>query len=447
MTGVTGVISGVSISHKRASVEQIERACTSSEEEAVELLLAEPGVDEAFVLQTCNRAEAYVVTDDVGAGRTALAKYVESVEETIVHTLDHEASLRHLLRVSAGLESQVLGEDQILGQVREAREAARSAGGVGPLLEEALPKALHLGERARTETAIGEGTLSLASAAAELAASERDIAGSTALVVGAGEMGTLAAKTLDDLAGRVIIANRTLAHANHVADNLASDGCGIGLDALPGAVARADVVVSATAATRPVLTRETFAEAGETLVVDIAQPRDVAPDVAGLQSVVLHDLDALETVTRETREQRREAAVAVEAMIDEAFKQLTVKYKRKRADEVIAAMYEGAEHVKARELQTALSKLEAAGDVSAEQRKVVEAMADALVAKLLAPPTESLRDAAENDDWSTINTALHLFDPTDDPGEFIDAAPNEIPEEMRQQMSTAILEQLGGEDE
>ena len=164
----------------------------------------------------------------------------------------------------------------------------------------------------------------------------------------------------------------------------------------------------------------------------------------------VRDLDDLQSMTDETLAQRRRAAAEVESMIDEEFDHLMAQYKRKRADQIIAAMYEGAERVKAKEVGTALSKLEAAGDLTDEQRAVVESMADALVSQLLAAPTQSLRDAAEEDDWSTIHTAIQLFDPHTGgipDGLLADTAPDELPPEMRQQMPPAVLDQLTSNDD
>ena len=141
----------------------------------------------------------------------------------------------------------------------------------------------------------------------------------------------------------------------------------------------------------------------------------------------MYDLADLESVTESTREQREDAARQVEAMLEAEFQRLLAQYKRKRADEVIARMYESADRLKAREVSTALSQLEAGdGDVSDEQREVLESMADALVSQLLAAPTRSLRDAAEQDDWSTIATALELFDPEFEDGMPFDAPPGEL---------------------
>ncbi len=289
------------------------------------------------------------------------------------------------------------------------------------MLEAAVTKAIHVGERARTETAINEGVVSLGSAATRRAAAELPLEGATALVVGAGEMGRLAARNLaasgiDEL----VVANRTVAHADHLVGDLEVeiDTRVVPLEALETVVTGAEVVVTATGSDEPVLGPRHFdaesdrdtAEGGtEQVIVDLGQPRDVAPAAGTLPAVQVFDLDDLESVTAETREQRADAAREVEAMIDREYDLLTEQYKRARADEAIAAMYESAERIKDREVETALSHLE--GEVTEGQREVVESMADALVNQLLAPPTKSLREAAAEDDWSTIHTALQLFNP------------------------------------
>ena len=452
MTTATEIVVGASVSHSRADVAAIESACADSHRAAVRSLLEAPAVSEAFVLQTCNRAEAYVVAAEETGGRETLADHFAAVDEDAIRELGHEASLRHLMRVACGLESLVLGEDQVIGQVRAAYEDARAAGGIGPTLDDAVLKALHVGERAREETAINEGAVSLGSAAVRLLRAERGLEGATALVVGAGEIARLAARSVATAADRVIVANRTVPHAEHVVSELSVDGTAVGLDAVPAALEAADVVITATASQDHVLDRCALEGAGETFVVDLARPRDVAPDAAGLEAVDVRDLDALESVTEATRRRRRKAADRVEAMVDDEFDRLLSQYKRKRADEVIAAMYEGAERVKDRQLHTAIARLDAGGDgVTDHEREVLESMADALVGQLLSPPTRRLREAAENDDWTTINTALQLFEPGLEPGrvdaESLPDGPDAIPEEVRERMPDAVVEQLRtGED-
>lgn len=424
-----GIISGVSVSHRDASVEQIE-AVSDGEAETVSTLLAAPGVTEAFALATCNRFEAYVVADDRETATEALDPLVATLQEDAVRELGHEESLRHLMQVSAGLESLVLGEDQILGQVRDAYQAAREAGGIGRLLDDALIKAIRVGERARTETSINEGIVSLGSAAVELAGTECNLAEATGLVVGAGEMGSLAATALADGVADLVVANRTLERAEQVAADVGASA--IGLDALPVALADADVVVVATDSPDHVVETDVLAEAGETFVVDIGQPRDVEPAATDLPNVTVRDLDALKAVTEKTRAQRREAVASVEALVDEELNHLLTQYKRKRADQVVATMYEGAERVKEAELRKARSQLEAAANAE-EREAVLDALADALVGQLLAAPTRSLREAAENDDWETIHTAIQLFDPrieaiADDPAD--SAVPPAVVEQL-----------------
>jgi glutamyl-tRNA reductase len=422
-----GVITGVRVSHERASVEEIESASAVDVRAVVERLLDRDGVSEAFVLQTCNRAEAYVVTDAVGRGHRALEDFAPDVRDGAVVEMDHEESLRHLMRVAAGLESLVLGEDQILGQLKRAAEAARDAGAVGPVLDDALTKAIHVGERARTETSINEGAVSLGSAAVKLAASELDVAGAAALVVGAGEMGRLAAEALAAAdVDEVVVANRTLTNAERLAESVDGPARAVPLDAVAAAIREADVVISATGSPTYVLSAREVDRAGETMLIDIAQPRDVDPAVAAVEGVVVRDIDALEAVTDETRARRERAAARVEAMIDDEFERLLDSYKRKRADEAISAMYESAERVKAREVDTALSKLESQGSLAPEQRETVASLADALVGQLLSAPTKSLREAAAEDDWSTIQTAMRLFDPGFD-GEMPDPSDLEGP--------------------
>ncbi|ELZ03386.1 glutamyl-tRNA reductase [Natrialba asiatica DSM 12278] len=418
-----GVITAARVTHGSGSVDELAAASPDSQQDAVTDLVSVDGIEEAYVLSTCNRVEAYVVGTDAAVGRAALAELFSGIDDEALVRTDHDESLRHLLRVAAGLESVVLGEDQIIGQVRTAYEDARVAGGIGSMLESAVTKAIHVGERARTETAINEGVVSLGSAATRLAATTVSLDGATALVVGAGEMGQLAARSLADAdIDELVIANRTVSHADHLVtelgDRTGAETRAVPLESLGTIATQADVIVTATGSDEPLLERRHLAgdrdaitptDAGR-VVVDLGQPRDVAPATDTLETITVYDLDDLQTVTEETHVKRADAAREVETMIDREFDLLCDQYKRARADEVIGAMYESAARIKERELKTAISQL---GDdsLTPAQREVIESMADALVNQLLAPPTRSLREAAAEDDWSTINTALQLFDP------------------------------------
>lgn len=418
MSGPSAVVCGVSISHSDASIDQLEAVTTGDQQELAAGLLAASGVTEALAIETCNRVEAYVVVSDPDRGREVLSTVTDGVSEDIVVWMDHEESLAHLLRVAAGLESLVLGEDQILGQVRTAFEDARAVGAIGPVLEEGVTKAIRVGERARTETSINEGVVSLASAAVRLVAEKRGLTGATAVVLGAGEMGTVAAKRLADEVERLVIVNRSEDRAISLVDTVRPATATVeaaSLSTLPSLLDTADVLLAATASEEAVLDTSVLAGAGETFVVDITRPRDVPPAADEFDHLTVHDLDTLETVTEKTREMRSDAADRVESIVEEEFEQLLLQYKRKRADEVISAMYESAERIKAGELERALTEL----DLDDGERAAVESMADAIVSNLLAVPTGSLRDAAEEDDWDTIHTAIQLFDPHLGPGDTV----------------------------
>lgn len=410
MTDTSGILTGVSISHACASLDQLEAATNQSQTALVEELMSHDNVTEAFALQTCNRVEAYVVTDRQERGRAALSSVTADVPSDVVRELGHEESLKHLLRVGAGLESLVLGEDQILGQVREAYDEAKRLDALGPILDEALTKAIRVGERARTETAINEGVVSIASAAVRLAAETRGLDGATAAVVGVGDMGTLASKHLAGRVDTITVLNRTVSRAESVAEAISPTDSTVevsGLESLPDAFTTADIVISATGSDETIVEPETLETVGQTLVIDITRPRDIPPEAATFDHLDVYDLDKLESVTEKTRQMRRDATTQVEAIVEEEFERLLVQYKRKRADDVISAMYESAERTKAAELEQAFETT----TFDEEQQAVVEAMADSLVSQLLSSPTNALRDAAERDDWTTIHTALQLLDP------------------------------------
>lgn len=409
MTRGSFVLTGARLTHDRASVADLE-AASRAQNARYEELLGREGVSEAFILQTCNRIEEYVVADDPQAGRAALADFAPDAPASAVVRMDHEGSLRHLLRVAAGLESQVLGEDQVMGQFRRSFATAEEAGAIGPILEAGLLKAIHVGERARTETAINDGIVSLGRASVTLADREVGLAGSTVLIVGAGETAEIVADALEEATiDELRVTNRTKSRANRLAADRAVDTVVDTLDGLADHLRAADVVFSSTGSPAPLIDEETLSGAGSTMIFDLAQPRDVTPAASDRSEITVRDLDDLEVVTADTHRDREEAAAAVESIVDEEFDLLIDQYKRQRADAVIKAMYRGAEEIKRRELRTTLAKLDE--DLDDEGRVVVEDLADALVSQLLAIPTKSLRDAAAEDDWEAITTAIRLFEP------------------------------------
>ena len=402
-------ISGLSVSHRTASIEAIERVSGGDPAAVAARLAAADPVDEVFVLETCNRFEAYVVTPTPASGAAVLGSLVASLDADAAIQLGHEESLRHLLRVAAGLESVVIGEDQILGQLKRAIEDARRRGALGALLEPGLMKAVHVGERVRATTGINEGVISMGSAAVQLAASEQPLTDAHIAVVGAGEMaGLIVAALADTGAAQIEIVNRTLPHAEHLAARAGGPAVARPLTALDAAVTRADVVFSATGADGYLLSPTGMRDA-PTVIVDASQPRVVDPAVGVATEAVVYDMDDLDAVTSSTTSSRAAAAREAEAVIDEELEHLLYLYKRRRADAAISTMYEAAAAVRDREVATAMNRLGDAEDVETEE--VIASMADAIIGQLLAAPTRSLRDAAVEDDWETIQTAMTLFDP------------------------------------
>lgn len=380
-------------------------------------ILASPKIRECFVLETCNRIEWYIVTPIEVDGQSILQEVVPTKALEVGTVFSHEGSLEHLLRVAAGLESMVLGEDQILGQFKSACEEATEVDAFGTLLDEAVWKAIHCGERIRTETAINEGRTSLAQAAVELAAEQRPLESSSALVIGVGEMGTSATKTLAERASTVVVLNRTTHRAEQLASTLGGSVSAAPFEELEQRLPPADLIVSATGSNQPILTENSFTAVDEAIVIDLGQPRDVSPGVDNEPGIDRFDLDDLDSITAATHEERAAAAAAAERIVANELDHLRTRFKRNQADTVIARLYKHAESIKQRELQEAIQGFETHGEFGPEQQALLESFADALVGQLLAAPTASLRDAAEADDWETIQTALSVFDPEFESGE------------------------------
>lgn len=416
MVAINGVLTGLSIAHQYADVETIAAGTPQDITGATKSLLDEPEVSEAFIIVTCNRAEFYIVTETPTAGERILESYATEVQPTAKRLLRHDESIEHLFRVTAGLESQVLGEDEILGQFRDAYHVASEIGAIGAVLEPVLLKAIHIGERARAETSINEGIISLASAAVTCANEHTDLDDAAMLVVGAGQIGQRVVADLDNRSvGSVILANRSLDRASELeamVDEIAP------LDRLEALLDQVDICITATSSSEPIITGEMLSSSDAPIFIDLGQPPDVAPSVRRL--VEYYNLDRLRVITERTHKQRSRAAEQVEEMVDTEIKELQRRFKREQAASVIATMRAGADRIKEHELERARIRLEHSESSSQE---VMADLAEALVNRLMAAPTEALRDAAEDDDWSTISAAIQIFDPEIDP--------EELPEEIR----------------
>ncbi|HLM54149.1 MAG TPA: glutamyl-tRNA reductase, partial [Pseudoxanthomonas sp.] len=311
------------LNHQTAPLDLRERVAFAAERmpDALASLRALPEVAEAALLSTCNRTELYAIAEDTEALGRWLTDRAAGLEAYLYRHKDGDA-VRHLFRVATGLDSMVLGEPQILGQVKDAWVAARANGALGNRLDRLFQQTFAVAKRARTDTRVGANPVSVASAAVRLAQNSfARLDDSTVLLVGAGETIELAARHLSEgRVRRLLIANRTLAHAQELATR--HGGFALPLSEVDRHLSEADVVFSATASREPVLSQAQVANAltlrkrKPMLLFDLAVPRDIDPGVAELEDAYLYTVDDLERAVEDNRRNRREAAEAAEAIIE-----------------------------------------------------------------------------------------------------------------------------------
>jgi glutamyl-tRNA reductase len=409
-------ISSMIITHTKASIEDIEHAWHGTVDDMLHRLHSHELVLECAVLMTCNRVEVYVVSLK---GSRVLFDYAKKmgVPERIIEFNDHEESLAHLIRVACGLESMIVGEDQILGQVKELYYTARQAGVTGKVLDTAFEKAIHVGKRVRAETRINKGSVSIGSAAVDLA---EDVLGTlegmTVVIIGAGTMGTLVAHALAHRnVSAIYVANRTFERAEELAEEL--NGFAVQYNEMNKYIVCSDVVISATSAPHAVITAEMLRQIMENrenpnrdlLLIDIATPRDIEETVSELPDVKLYNIDGLKEISDRNLQKRMQEVGRVEKIIEEEYELLQLQYKRQRADKIIAALYSQIQDLRIRERERAINRLSAKHTLGDFERRVLDDLTHAITNKVLAEPTKTLRNAAEAEDLDFLETTAALF--------------------------------------
>jgi glutamyl-tRNA reductase len=410
----------VGMNHRSASLDDRESLALEPEA-AVRVLssvLAETTVLESVVLSTCNRTEFYAAAADTVTARQALRAAVAEVKgadllapaDSLYEREDSDA-VQHLFRVASGLDSMVLGESEILSQVKDAYLLARGAGATGLWLDRLFESALRAGKRARTETAIGSGVTSVASAACELARRHMEqLAGRKVLVIGAGETSRLAATHLArQCPDSITVVNRTDERAQALADEIGASA--LPFNRLDEAIADVDLVVSATRASVALLTTRAVrtAMAGRTsrplVVIDLAVPRDVEPDVAAVPGVILHTIDAIQSVVDLSLARRAGEVPLVETIVQEEAAKFDAWRRALDATPVLRDLRDHFERVRVEELERALH------NVSGEERERAERLTRALCNRLLHLPTVRLKDAdpASDEGASRLRAARELF--------------------------------------
>jgi glutamyl-tRNA reductase len=385
----------IGLSHKQVPIGVREQLAVSADQlpERLARLKAIAGVREAMLLSTCNRLEVFAVADERTAADDVLRDLGALAAEHAVTRYEEEALL-HLFRVTASLDSMVVGEAQIQGQVKEAHARAQEAGSGGPALSRALSAALSAAKRVRTETAIARGAVSVSSVAVQMARKiVGDLSGRPVLLIGAGEMAQLAARELHALgASQLLVANRSSTAAEALAKE--ASGIAVSLLELPALLERADVVLCSSASQQPLVTRDLAARVIKArryrslFLIDLALPRNVDPAVNQIENVYVYDMDDLERIAAENRDLREQEVQQAEAIVREEIVAYARAKQERAAVPVLARLRAQAQALAESEVERTLSLL---GPLSERQQKSVRSMAAAIVNKLLHGPTARLR--------------------------------------------------------
>jgi glutamyl-tRNA reductase len=412
------------ISHQTAPVDVRERHAfpPSAVGEALVALKDYPAVREALILQTCGRLEIYAELEDYASGVGQLRTFLTNFRhgdvgdmDDYLYTLLGSQAIEHLLRVTTGLDSMLIGEAEILGQVKDAYVQAHRSQTLGTSLHMLFREALAAGKEARTQTSIADDSTSIATAAVAAAiAHVGDLRERTVLLVGAGRMGTIAARRLrDEGAGKIVVLNRSQRRAADLAASLNGSAIGGGLPEIVDALAEADIVITSAGASHFLITADDVRAALDRraqrplFFVDIAVPRDVDPDVTAIDGVGLLDVDGLRAAVAMTIERRREAIPQVEAIIARHADRFARWYRSRIAVPIISSLVRKAETIRDGELNRLLARLP---ELDERQRTLITGMAMTIVSKLLHGPVTRIRDKAIENGAGAITHARMLDD-------------------------------------
>ena len=405
------------LNHNTAPVEIREQVIFSGDDvaRALSQLLDLDGIEEAVLLSTCNRTEFYVVSSD--GGSDLLSAWLQNDQNLdaeaakALFTLGKDEAIRHLFRVACGLDSMVLGEPQILGQLKDAYREAQQAGTVGTRLSRLFQHTFSVAKKVRTDTEIGSNPVSVAYAAVTLA--DQFFAGfsrHTALLIGAGVTIELVAKHLSSKGiGRLFVANRDVSRAQSLAGQFS--GFALPLSEIEGALPDADILISSTASSDPVVSFKQMTQAVQArkrkpvFVVDLAVPRDIDPDVSGLDDVYLYTIDDLDKVIVEGQSNREAAAVDANLILDGEIQRYLTMERSKEVAPIITELRDQGDEIRNDVLKQARLRLNrgASGD------EVLEYATASLLKKMLHQPSVRLREAGELSDQELVDAARELF--------------------------------------
>ena len=395
----------VGLSHKTAPVEVREKLSipTPQIEAAIAHLRSYPHIEEATILSTCNRLEVYVVTSETEQGVREVSQFLSEYGKIPLQQLRpylfillHEDAVMHLMRVSAGLDSLVLGEGQILSQVKHTQKVGQQYNGIGRILNRLFNQAITAGKRVRTETSIGTGAVSISSAAVELAQIKvQNLSTCRVAILGAGKMSRLVVQhLLSKGATQIAIVNRSLDTAKDLAQQFKDSNIRLHpLSDMMQVVCSSDLVFTATAATEPLIDRaklESTLEAHQTLkLFDISVPRNVDADVNDLPHVHVFNVDDLKAVVAQNQESRRQMAMEAEVILDEEVEAFDLWWRSLETVSTISDLRDKVEAIRTQEMEKALSRL--GSEFAEKHQEVIEALTRGIVNKILHDPMVQLR--------------------------------------------------------
>ncbi len=398
----------VGTSHHIAPLDFRERLSFSEGQlaEAFQLLREHPDVREATILSTCNRVEVCAVTHGKN-GCAVLSDFLSDYhqiesQQLNKFTYSHQNldAIRHIFNVTASLDSMIIGEPQILGQVKEAYAQSLSAGTTGDILNRLFAKAISVGKRVRTETNIASGAVSISYAAVELAKKIfQSLEDKTVAIIGAGEMSELTAQHLvKNNVSKVIVANRTYQRAVNIAKRF--NGIPLTYDTDLSFLVEADIVISSTDAPHYLIHRDSLAEIMKQrkhrymFLIDIAVPRDIDPEVSKVDNAFLYNIDDLETVVASNLKDRQQEAEIAAQIVKEEVAKFQSQLQIFQVNPTIKALHQQFQQVASKELGIYLDK----ANLTPKQQKMVEAMTQSIIKKLLHQPTKNLRQVALDPD-------------------------------------------------
>lgn len=398
-------IAVVGLSHKTAPVEVREKLSipTPQVEAAIAQLRSYPHIEEVTILSTCNRLEIYVVTTDTEHGMREVTQFLSEHSKLpltqlrpYLFILLHQDAVMHLMRVAAGLDSLVLGEGQILSQVKHTQKLGQQHNGIGRILSRLFNQAITAGKRVRTETSIGTGAVSISSAAVELAQTKvEDLSLCRVAILGAGKMARLLVQhLLSKGACRITIVNRSIEGARELAQQFPESNLQLyTLNDMMQIVANSDIVFTSTSATEPLLDRaklESILMPEQSLMVfDISVPRNVHADVNDMTNAHVFNVDDLKAVVAQNQESRRQMAMEAEVLLEEEVEAFEGWWRSLETVSTISCLRDKVETIRTQELEKALSRL--GSEFAEKHQEVIEALTRGIVNKILHDPMVQLR--------------------------------------------------------